>query len=330
MSKIPEQAKVVEYDHNGEIDVLEMRTLALPTPAAGEVTVEVICAGISHIDGFIRGGNESEWADDPWPRRSGSDFAGIVVAVGDGVRGFPRGAEVIGHVRSGAHATYLNVDAAALVLKPKSLTWEAAGGLFLAGATALDTLDDLKIGAGDTIVISAAAGGVGSIQAQLAKHKGATVIGTCGDRNFDYLRQLGIKPVRYGEGIAERIRHVAGEPITAMIDNFGQDGRELADELGVPEGRYRSSADRRDTELRLLRSDQESVAHGTKQLAELARLAQARAFTLLISGLYPLDDITEAYADLQKLHSRGKVLLGTHLVNTYRIIKARDVHEAAG
>lgn len=329
MSKIPEQAKVVEYDQSGDIDVLELRTLPLRAPAAGEVTVEMICAGINHIDGFIRSGKEADAADDPWPRRSGSDFAGIVVAIGDGVTDFARGAEVIGHVRSGAHASYLTVATTALVPKPKGLTWEAAGGLFLAGATALETLDDLKIGAGDTVVISAAAGGVGSIEAQLAAHRGATVIGTCGDRNFDYLRQLGIKPVRYGDGIADRIRRVAGGPVTAMIDNFGQDGRELADELGVPEGRYRSSADRRDTELRLLREDADSVAHGTELLGRLALLAQSRAFTLLISGLYPLDDIAEAYTDLQKLHSRGKVLLGTHLVNTYRIIKARDVHEAA-
>ncbi|WP_454115359.1 hypothetical protein [Microbacterium lacticum] len=86
---------------------------------------------------------------------------------------------------------------AAIVHKPKTLTCEAAGGLFLAGATALDTLDTLKIGADDTTVISAAAGGVGSLETQLAKHRGATVVGTCAERNFDYLRQLGIKPVRY-------------------------------------------------------------------------------------------------------------------------------------
>lgn len=329
MAKIPGQAKVVEYDRSGDIDVLELRTLALRAPGPGEVTVEVICAGISHIDGFIRGGVEPDWASDPWPRQSGSDFAGIVVAVGEGVTGFARGAEVIGHVRSGAHASYLTVSTTALVLKPKGVTWETAGGLYLAGATALETLDELRIGGGDTVVISAAAGGVGSVQAQLAKHRGATVIGTCGDRNFDYLRQLGIKPVRYGNGIAERIRSVSQGPVTAMIDNFGQDGAQLAEELGVPQGRYRSSADRRETELRLLKSDPASVAHGTDLLGRVALLAEARAFTLLISGLYPLEDITEAYADLQKLHARGKVLVGTHLVNTFRVLKARDVHEAA-
>lgn len=329
MAKKPDQAMSVEYDSVGEIDVLERRMRPLPPPGPQEVTVEVICAGISHIDGFIRGGQEEEW-DEPWPRRSGSDFAGVVIATGDRSNGFAVGAEVIGHVRSGAHSTYLTAPVAALVPKPKGLSWEAAGGLYLAGATALDTLDQLKIGPEDTVVISAAAGAVGSIEAQLAKHRGAKVIGTCGDRNFDYLRQLGIKPVRYGDGIAERIRYAAGGPVTALIDNFGQDGRALADELGVPASRYRSSADRRDTELRLLRDDPEAVAYGTALLRRLADLAQKRAFTLLISGLYPLEEISDAYADLQKLHSRGKVLIGTHMVTTFRTLKARDVHEAAG
>ena len=138
--------------------------------------------------------------------------AEIVVASGENARDFPPGTEVVRHLRSGAHATYITVPVAAIAQKPKTLTWEAAGGLFLAGATALDTLDALKIGADDTVVISAAAGGVGSIEAQLAKHRGSTVVGTCGERNFDYLRQLGIKPVRYGEGITDRIRRAARWP----------------------------------------------------------------------------------------------------------------------
>jgi NADPH2:quinone reductase len=329
MAKRPDQTLSVEYDRTGDVEVLESRMRPLPPPRADEVTVEVICAGISHIDGFIRGGRESDW-DESWPRRSGSDFAGVVIATGDRSNGFAVGSEVIGHVRSGAHATHLTAPVAALVRKPKGLSWEAAGGLYLAVATALDTLDRLKIGASDTVVISAAAGAVGSIEAQLAKHRGARVIGTCGDRNFDYLRQLGIKPVRYGEGIAERIRSAAGGQVTALIDNFGQDGSALADELGVPASRYRSSADRRDTELRLLRDDPESVAYGTQLLGRLADLARIRAFTLLISGLYPLEEISDAYVDLQKLHSRGKVLIGTHMVTTFRTLKARDVHEAAG
>lgn len=327
MAKHYSETLVVEYDHNGDVDALQKRMRPLRSPAPDEAIVEVVATGISHIDGFIRSGREEAWADEPFPRASGSDFAGIVV-VPDATGRFRRGAEVIGHVRTGAHAEYLVVSTAALVAKPPHVPWETAGGLYLAGVTALDTLDALRIGENDTVVVSAAAGAVGSIEAQLATHRGARVIGTCGDRNFDYLRQLGIMPVRYGEGIADRIRALAPYGVTCLIDNFGQDGRELSEDLGVPPSRYRSSADRRDTELRLLQDDPETVAHGTAQLARLAQLADERAFTLLISGFYPLDEIAYAYDDLQNLHSRGKIVLGTHPVTTYRTLKARDVQEA--
>lgn len=322
------EAVTYQYDRHGDAAVLEGRRHPLQPPGPDEVTVEVVCAGINHMDALIRRGDEQTWADDPWPRSSGSDFAGIVVACGRDVTAFRRGSEVIGHIRSGAHATFLNVSVSALVLKPSSLPWELAGGFFLAGATALTTLEELHIGPDDTIVVSAAAGGVGSIEVQLAKHWGARVIGTCGERNFDYLRQLGIIPVKYGEGIADRIRHVAHGPVTAFIDNFGKDGAALAAELGVPSGRYRSSADRRDVEIALLRDDLDSVRKGTMQLQRLAHLAHQGAFRLLVSGLYPLDDIVEAYDDLDRLHSRGKIVLATHPVAAYRTVRARDVHEA--
>jgi NADPH2:quinone reductase len=324
--KMPSHTTVFEYDAYGEPDVLEMRRRELRAPLSREVTVEIISSALNHIDGFIRGGLEAEWTEH-WPRRSGSDLAGVVVARGAQVTGFPVGCSVIGHVSSGAHATYVNVAESVLVRKPREVSWEVAGGLYLAGATALATLDQLRIGRGDTVVISAAAGAVGSIEAQVARYRGARVIGTCGVRNFDYLRQLGIIPVQYGEGIEDRIRHRAGGPVTAMIDNFGKDGRDIAENLGVPTGRYRSSADRRELELRLLSDDPESIASGTDLLSRVTELARVRAFTLLASGVYPLADIVEAYADLARLHARGKVVVATHPVSTFRTLKARDVHE---
>lgn len=322
------QARWYTYASAGDADVLEEQSGTLPPPPEGHATVEVITSGINHMEVFLRNGKEQTWADDDWPRGSGSDFAGIVVARPPGETEFPVGTEVIGHVRTGAHATHLAVPVSALVRKPRNLSWEVAGGLYLAGATALDTLDELRIGRDDVVVVSAAAGGVGSIEVQLAKYWGARVIGTCGARNFDYLRQLGIIPVRYGDGMVDRIRQVAHGQVTAFIDNFGKDGKDIADELGVPESRYRSSAARREVELRLLRDDPDSVLHGTTQLQRLAQLAQDGAFRLLISGLYPLRDIVEAYEDMARLHSRGKIVLATRPVTTYRSLRARDVHEA--
>lgn len=324
----PVQAVAFEYDSCGEPAVLERRTRPLSPPGPHEVLVEILTTGVNHMDALIRRGDEREWDADAWPRASGSDFAGIVRLCGPGVTAFRPGSAVIGHVRTGAHATHLIVSVSALVPKPKSVSWEVAGGMYLAGATALTTLEELRIGRDDTIVVSAAAGGVGSIEVQLAKHWGARVIGTCGERNFDYLRQLGIIPVRYGEGIVERIQHVSHGPVTAFIDNFGKDGQGIAEALAVPPGRYRSSADRRDVEAALLRDDPESVRRGTAQLQRLAQLAEQGAFRLLVSGLYPLEDIVEAYEDLDRMHSRGKILLATNPVSTFRVTRARDVHEA--
>jgi NADPH:quinone reductase len=326
MKKIT-HASVVEYDRAGGPEELHLVERPVDAPGPGQVTVEVVTTGLNHIEAFLREGREEDW-DEPFPRRSGSCFAGTVVAVGDGVTTLKTGADVVGHVRSGAQATYLTVDVDRLVPKPRAVTFETAGGLYLAGCTALDTLDELRIGPDDTVVISAAAGGVGSIEAQIAAHRGARVIGTCGDRNFDYLRQHGIVPVRYGEGIADRIRAKAPQGVTAFIDNFGQDGRALAEDLGVPAGRFRSSADRRERELTLLSDEPDAVAHGTEQLRKVVALAEKGVVRILVSGFYPLADVAEAYADLQKLHSRGKVVLATHPVTTRRIVKAREVMES--
>ncbi len=326
--RAPTDVYSYRYTRYGDADVLHRHQVPLPRPGHGEVLVDVVTSGINHMEVFLRNGKEDTWHDDPWPRGSGSDFAGIVREIGDGVVGFSVGDDVIGHVRTGAHATHLVVPATHLVRKHRSIEWEVAGGLFLAAATALDTLDDLKIGADDTVVISAAAGGVGSIEAQVARHRGARVIGTCGERNFDYLRQLGIIPVRYGDGIVERIERVSRRPVTAYIDNFGKDGREVAEALGVPAERYRSSEDRRDVELALLRDDPDSVAHATRMLQQAADLAAGGAFRLLVSGLYSIEDVVEAYEDLHRLHSRGKIVLATNPVTRVRMLRARELFEA--
>ncbi|WP_109211082.1 MULTISPECIES: NADP-dependent oxidoreductase [Microbacterium] len=325
--RAPMEAFAYRYTHYGDADVLKRHQYPLPTPGPGEVLVEVISTGINHMDAFLRNGKEDTWHDDPWPRASGSDFAGIVRGRGPGVSAVRVGSDVVGHIRTGAHASHIVLPADQLVLKHRAITWEVAGGLFLAGATALETLDDLRIGASDTVVISAAAGGVGSIEAQVARHRGARVIGTCGERNFDYLRQLGVIPVKYGEGIVERIERAAGAPVTAFIDNYGKDGREVADALGVPAERYRSSADRREVELRLLRDDPESIVHATNVLQRVVDLAGAGAFRLLVSGLYPIDDIVDAFEDLAKLHARGKIVLATRPVTRTRTLRAREVFE---
>lgn len=318
----------VEFAAHGGCEVLDIVPHEIPRPGPGEVVVEVLAAGINHIEAFIREGRLAEELPSTFPQSQGSDFAGIVVDAGAGVTGFARNDEVLGHAVRAAHATHVVVPATSIVQKPKELPWEIAGGLYLAGVTAVQTIEDLRIGAGDTVVVSAAAGGVGSIETQLAKRAGARVIGTCGERNFDYLRQQGIIPAVYGDGIAERIEALAPNGVSAYIDNFGQDGRETADALGVAPGRYRSSDDRRDAEIAAVEPTAEHGAHLTRQLDRLARIVAAREVAVLISGFYPFDFVRDAFDDLERLHARGKIVLGMRPVNAYRVLKARDVADA--
>lgn len=325
-----QQARAVEFERFGGAEVLELVDIDMPEPGDGEVLVEVVTAGINHIEAFVRAGRLGDDLPSSLPQRQGSDFAGIVRAVGAGVTGVKRGAEVLGHVARGAQATHLVVPASQLVLKPRDLTWEVAGSLFLAGVVAADIVDELRLGADDTVVISAAAGGVGSIEAQLAMAQGARVIGTCGERNRDYLRSLGIRPVVYGDGVVERIRAEAPNGVTAFIDNFGQDGHELAAALGVPTQRYRSSDDRKRLEVAALREDADAgdVAQRTRQLQRLADLAAKHSLSLLVSGFYPFEQVREAYDDLEKLHARGKIVLGMQPVNRFTTLKARELDES--
>lgn len=325
-----QQARAVRFHDFGQVERLQIEDIEMPEPGPGEVLVEVITTGINHIEAFIRQGRLGDATPTELPAGQGSDFAGIVRALGPGVSGFRRGAEVLGHIERGAHATHLVVPAGNLVAKPPALSWEVAGALFLAGYVAIETLDQLRVGPGETIVISAAAGGVGAMEAQLALAAGARVIGTCGARNFDYLRQLRIIPVLYGEGIVERIRTAAPDGVHAFIDNFGQDGHDIAAALGVSPARYRSSADRRDLELAALSAaDDESRRHRTAQLVRLTELARRRTLDVKISGYYPFDDVLRAFDDLERLHARGKIVLGTRPVTAYTEPKARDQQDAA-
>jgi NADPH:quinone reductase-like Zn-dependent oxidoreductase len=213
------------------------------------------------------------------------------------------------------------------------MEWEVAGGLYLAGVTAMATLDRLRLTAGDVVVVTAAAGGVGHIEVQLAHAAGATVLGTCSAGNVDYLRSLGVLPVVYGDGLEDRIRKAAkGRPVTAFVDNHGS-GADLAAALGVPPERLVTSADRRALEVRFFTAGPED-REATALLEQLVRLIEDRTVRVLVSGFYPFEYVREAFAELEQLHARGKVILGMRPSAGrgayYLGTRARAVYEAAG
>src|SRR5579872_5645757 len=224
--------QAVRFDEYGALDVLRVVDVDRPAPGAREVLVRVRAAGINPGEAKIRSGALAEQWPSTFPSGQGSDLAGVIEEVGEGVTGFAVGDEVIGYTDNRAsQAEFVVVEAGHLVHKPAGVSWEAAGSLFVVGATAYAMVRAVSLSKGDTVVISGAAGGVGSIAVQLARNAGATVIGVASEANHAWLASHGAIGVSYGEGVADRIQAVAGGQVDAFLDTVGGGYVELALDL---------------------------------------------------------------------------------------------------
>jgi NADPH:quinone reductase-like Zn-dependent oxidoreductase len=226
--------RAVRFDRYGGIDVLQVGEVERPVPGPGEALVRVKAAGINPGEASIREGRMHERWPATFPSGEGSDLAGVIEEVGEGVELFTVGDEVIGFTNARAsHAELVLVEEVHMTPKPPEVPWEVAGALPIAGMTAYAAVSAVAPASGETVVVSAAAGGVGSIAVQLARHAGATVVGLASEPHHRWLEAHGVIPVGYGEGVAERIREASGRRLDAFIDAFGGGYVELAIELGV-------------------------------------------------------------------------------------------------
>lgn len=313
-------SKAVKFDHYGGIDVLEVRDVPRPKPGPGEVLVEVKAAGINPGEAMIRQGFLHDRWPATFPSGQGSDFAGVVAEVGGGVKGFAAGDEVIGFTHERAsHAEFVAVPADQLTAKPPEVPWEAAGALFVAGATAYAAVRALELTPGDTVAVSAAAGGVGSIAVQLAKRAGATVLGIAGPSNDDWLRAHGVVPVNHGDNLADRLRAAAPggrgpnpgpNPVDAFLDFFGGGYVELAvTELGIAPERVDTIIDFAAIERFGVKSAGNAEGASAAVLAELAALIAGNELEVPIAEVVPLDEVQRAYRTLEERHTSGKIVL---------------------
>src|SRR6266700_5837137 len=221
--------KAVRFDQCGEIDVLQIVDVERPAPGPGQVLVNVKAASINPGEASIRKGLFADRWPATFPSGQGSDLAGVVADVGEGVQDFAVGDEVIGFTHKRAsQAAFVVVEASDLTHRPRNVSWEAAGSLFVAGTTAYAAIRAVSLKRGDTIAVSGAAGGVGSIVVQLAVREGAKVIGLASPAHHQWLSDHHVIPVAYGEGVEKRIRAVADDHLDAFIDTFGADYVELA------------------------------------------------------------------------------------------------------
>ncbi|WP_029109427.1 NADP-dependent oxidoreductase [Mycobacterium sp. URHD0025] len=305
-------SRAVQFDEYGEIDVLQVRDLPRPVPAAGEVLVEVRAAGINPGEAMIRRGALRDRFPATFPSGQGSDLAGVVAETGADVTGFQVGDEVLGFSDSrSSHAEYVTVPATQLAAKPPGLSWEVAGSLYVAGATAYAAVRAVRPQSGDTVAVAGAAGGVGTIAVQLAKRAGATVLGIAGSGNDEWLSAHGVIPVNYGDGLAARLR--AASPsgrVDAFLDFFGGGYVKLAvEELDVDPQRVDTIIDFPAIEQFGVQAAGNAEGSDIAVIAELAGLAAAGELEVPIAGVFALDDVRAAYTELEKRHTRGKLVL---------------------
>jgi NADPH:quinone reductase-like Zn-dependent oxidoreductase len=303
--------KAVQFDRYGGIDVLDVREVPTPSPGEGELLVRVRATGINPGEGKIRQGELHDRWPATFPSGEGSDLAGVVEALGDGVSGFAAGDEVIGFVHDrSSHAEHAVVPAEWATPKPEAVPWEVAGGLYVAGATAWAAVRSVSLGADDAVVVSAAAGGVGSLVVQLAARSGARVIGLASDANHEWLRAHGVIPVAYGDGLAARIRDAArGGAPDAFIDCYGAPYVELAIELGVAVERIDTIADFEGAAKHGVKTEGSMEGSTAAVLAELGGLIAAGELEMPVAATFPLSEVRAAFTELEQGHTRGKIVL---------------------
>lgn len=302
--------RAVQFDRYGGTDVLQVAEVPRTEPGAGEVLVEVVTAGINPGEIAIREGALHEQWPATFPSGQGSDLAGRAVAVGAGVTAVAVGDDVLGFTDGrSSQADYVLTSEDHLTTKPVALDWDSAGALKIAGTTAYAAVRAVAPLPGETVVVSGAAGGVGVLTVQLARRAGARVIGIAGAANADFLAGLGGTPISYGDGLADRLRAAAPDGIDAFIDTFGDGYVELALELGVPADRVETIIDFAAAQKHGVLAVGGAEASTAPVLAELAALLVAGDLQLPIAATYPLEDVREAYTELAKRHTRGKIVL---------------------
>ena len=302
--------RAVRFDQYGGIDVLQVVEVERPIAGPGKVLVRVKAAGINPGEASIRKGLFAERWPATFPSGQGSDLAGIVEELGPGVTTIAVGDEVIGFTNNrSSQAELVVVGAGDLVPRPANVSWAQAGALFVAGTTAYAAVRSVALDTDDTVVVSGAAGGVGSIAVQLAKNADARVIGLAGAANQTWLSDHGVIPITYGDGVEDRIRAAGGGKIDAFIDTFGGGYVELALNLGVQPERIDTIADFQAAKKYGVKTDANAAGASAEVLGELAGLVDRGLLEIPIANVYPLDKVQDAYRELEQGHTLGKIVL---------------------
>ncbi|MEV6173664.1 NADP-dependent oxidoreductase [Streptomyces sp. NPDC051954] len=304
--------KGISYTRYGGPEVLAFGEVADPRLGPDAVLVKVRAAAVNPVDWKCREGYLDGMLQAVFPVVPGWDVSGVVVQPGVSVTEFAVGDEVIGYVREdflsrGTFAEYVAAPVRTLARKPRNLSYEEAAGLPLAGLTAYQVLvKAIQVKRGETVLVHAAAGGVGSIAVQLARHLGARVIGTASEPNHDFVRSLGGEPVAYGDGLAERVRGLAPEGVDAAFDTVGGEALKVSANLLAPEGRLVSIAD---PDVFDYGGRYYWVRPDAEDLLRLSELAEQGVVSVHVSETFPLERAADAHRLNQEGRTRGKIVV---------------------
>lgn len=299
--------RAIVFSEYGDADVLQLTEVPLVEPGPGQIRVRVNAAGVNPMDWKIRRGYLAGGEPLDGPTGTGLEMAGVVDAVGDGVDGFAVGDRVAGGGK-GTAAEYVLVTPDEITPLPDSIDFVTGAGINVAGTTAIRVLTLAKVHEGQTLLLHAATGGVGSFTTQLAVARDATVIGTTSRTNVDYLESLGAVPVLYGDGWEDRVRTAHPGHIDAVIDASGAGVIPGSLELVVEGGPVVTIADFEAKGFNViittggepgfedsLREAVKAVDHGTVKLP--------------VAATFPLEQAADAHRLSESGHVRGKIVL---------------------
>lgn len=307
--------KAVVIHQFGSVEKLVLEEVARPEPQADEVLIKIHAAGVNPVDWKTRQG--SPRFADKLPLILGWDVSGEVAAVGEGVAAYHIGDEVYGMIRfpdvGAAYAEYATAPLSDICRKPHNLSHIEAAGIPLVALTAYQALfETAALEAGQTVLIHAAAGGVGHMAVQLAKWKGATVIGTASAENHDYLRQLGANQlIDYHTTKFDEVLH----DVDVVVDTLGRDISERSLSVLKPGGHLiilTGASPLKDGQLiakRGFKGGMMLVRPVKEHLVHITELIEAEELTTTVSHILPLSEVRQAHKLSESGHTRGKIVL---------------------
>jgi NADPH:quinone reductase-like Zn-dependent oxidoreductase len=311
------QMRAAHYETFGSNKVLKTGEREVPELKEGDVLVKVKAAGVNPVDVAVRAGHLKAFIPPVFPVIPGWDVAGIVADRGFSARRFKPGDEVYAYARRpvlqwGTFAEYIVLPESYLALRPQSLSWEAAAGIPLVGLTAYQSLYDAgNLQARQTVLILGASGGVGTIAIQLARAKGAEVIGVASEKNHGYLKKLGaLHTIDYHTvHIGDAVKEIYPDGVDLIFD--AASGESLKQSLSALKktGKLVSILNRGTDLDKSISFQYVFVEPNAAQLEQLRELAEAGQLTIDVSKTYGLNEVAEAFQQIETHHTRGKIVI---------------------